>query len=480
MDLSALPHSPGVYLMKDHTGQILYVGKARDLSKRVSSYFFDKASHGAKISALVTSIHHIDYIPAASEREALIIEQGLIRRLQPYFNTMWRDDKSYPYVKLTWKEDYPRLFLTRRKIQDGSKYFGPYPNAGQVRRLLRNLWKQKFFPLRPCRYEFSEADPLPFAKAKQCLYYHTKECPAPCVGRISKPDYRLIAREADYFFRGRYKQLIGTWENEMKEASKATHYERAAQLRDNLAALNHMEERVTVRQIDLQDVLNRVDRSRAITDLQKALDLKRPPMRIECFDISHIQGLETVASLVVFERGVPKKEDYRKFKIKTVTGIDDFASMGEVVGRRYRRLRKEQRPLPDLILIDGGKGQLSAAGEAMPQAFPSHPPPWGGRRGGGGPAVDTSPHPSLPPPHHYVLAGPPKPEWRKGGKGKCPIPMAALAKREEELFLPDRTEPVRLASDSAALHLVQYVRNEAHRFAITFHRLRRAKHFLPR
>jgi len=463
MDLSALPHTPGVYLMKDRTGQILYIGKARDLSKRVSSYFFDKASHGVKISALVSTIHHIDYIPADSEREALIIEQGLIRRLQPHFNTMWRDDKSYPYVKLTWKEDFPRLFLTRRIIKDGSKYFGPYPNAGQVRRLLRSLWKQKFFPLRPCRYEFSESDPLPLAKAKQCLYYHTRECPAPCVGRISKPDYRLIAREAELFFRGRYKQLIGTWEKEMNEASKATHYERAAQLRDNLAALNHMEERVTVRQINLQDVLHRVDHSRAITELQRALGLKRPPIRIECFDISHIQGLETVASLVVFERGVPKKEDYRKFKIKTVRGIDDFASMGEVVGRRYRRLVAEGKMLPDLVLIDGGKGQLSAAAEAIKNVIP------GGRQ----PGI-----------HHPVNNMDGSPTEALGDdnskQARLPFALAALAKREEELFLPDRSDSVRLAADSPALHLVQYVRNEAHRFAITFHRLRRAKRFLPR
>ncbi len=444
MDLSSLPHSPGVYLMRDQSGEILYIGKARDLAKRVSSYFFDKAAHTIKINALVASIHHVDYVPAASEREALIMEQGLIRRLQPYFNSMWKDDKSYPYVKLT-NEDFPRIFLTRRVVKDGSKYFGPYPNVGQLRRLLRYLWKQKFFALRPCRYDFSEAKPLAPAKIKQCLYYHTRECPAPCAARISKADYGKIAVDTELFFRGRFKDLLSTWEQEMKEASVTQNYERAAQLRDNLNALHHMEERVTVRQIDLADVLNRVDRSRAITDLQKALDLKKPPVRIECFDISHIQGQETVASLVVFEKGLPKKSDYRKFKIKTVQGIDDFASMGEVVGRRYRRLRAEEQPMPDLILIDGGKGQLSAAQEALAEALAEAPKTTG--------------------------------EGRKQTRPP-PIPMAALAKREEELFLPSREEPIRLPADSAALHLVQYVRNEAHRFAITFHRLRRSKRFL--
>jgi excinuclease ABC subunit C len=447
MDLSSIPHSPGVYLMRDQSGHILYIGKARDLAKRVASYFMDRADHAAKIGALVSSIHHIDYLPAASEREALIIEQGLIRRLQPYFNTMWKDDKSYPYIKLTWKEDFPRLFLTRHKTPDGSRYYGPYPNAGQVRRLLRYLWKNKFFPLRPCRYDFSEAAPLPLVKAKQCLYYHTKECPAPCVGRISKEGYRQYAQEADLFFRGDRKKLVETWEHEMKEASKALQYERAAQIRDNLTTVSHMEERVTVRQIDLADVLHRVDRSRAMTELQKALGLKRPPLRIECFDISHTQGLETVASLVVFERGLPKKSDYRKFKIKTVQGIDDFASMAEVVGRRYRRLLAEDRPMPDLILIDGGKGQLSAAQEALYKAFVSTPPKGIGER---------------------------------RASGRLPtMPIAALAKREEELFVPGQSDPVRLPAESPALHLVQYVRNEAHRFAISFHRQRRGKHFLP-
>jgi excinuclease ABC subunit C len=432
MDLSMIPHSPGVYLMRDRQGHILYVGKARDLAKRVSSYFLESIEHPAKIAALVATINHIDYVPAASEREALIIEQKLIHRLQPHFNAMWKDDKSYPHVKLTWKEDFPRLFLSRKISKDGSKYFGPYPNVTPIRRLLRYIWKTHMFPLRPCDFKFSEKNPLPLEKAKQCLYYHTKECPAPCVGRISRHDYRAIAKGAETFFKRNYKALIETWKEELSAASKAQNYERAAVLRDNVEALEHMAERVTVRQIELSDLGERIDRSRAITELQSALFLKRPPIRVECFDISHFQGTDTVASLVVFERGEPKKEDYRRFKIRTVSGVDDFASMGEVVGRRYRRLRDEGKTLPDLILIDGGKGQLSAAQTAIRKE------------------LDSSRIP----------------------------PMAALAKQEEELFLPERGESVRLAKDSPALHLVQRVRDEAHRFAVTFHRLRRAKSFI--
>ncbi len=452
--------------MKDHTGQILYIGKALDLAKRVSSYFLDRLDRGPKIQALVQSINHIDYIPADSEREALIIEQGLIRELQPNFNTMWRDDKSFPFIKLTWAEDFPRLYLTRRTPKDGSKYFGPYPNVYSIRHLLRSLWRSKFFPLRLCRYEFSEAKPLPLVKAKQCLYYHTRECPAPCVGRISKTDYRQLAKEAELFFRGRYRPLLSEWEKDMKAASANQDYERAAKLRDNLAGLQHLEERVTVRQINVSDALNRVDHSRAITELQKTLGLKKPPLRVECFDISHFQGLETVASLVVFERGLPKKSDYRKFKIKTVQGIDDFASMGEVVGRRYRRLLNEGRPLPDLILIDGGKGQLGAAQQALYAAFASQ-----------GSSVKPSKNPDGLSAVPESTDRAPVPALTAGTRGK--IPMASLAKREEELFVPDRSESIRLSKDSPALHLVQHIRDEAHRFAITFHRQRRAKRFLP-
>lgn len=230
--------------MRDSTGTILYVGKALDLFKRVSSYFMDKAAHSAKISALVSCIQHVDYIPAESEREALIIEQQLIKKLQPAFNTMWRDDKSYPFLRITFGEDFPRMFLSRRVVKDGSRYYGPYPNVGRMKRLLRYLWKNRFFPLRPCRYDFSEAKPLPLEKAKQCLYYHTRECPAPCVGRIGKDDYRRIAEDAELFFKGNTAALESQWKLEMKDAAERRDYERAAQLRDNLAALTHMEERV--------------------------------------------------------------------------------------------------------------------------------------------------------------------------------------------------------------------------------------------
>lgn len=415
--------------MRDAAAQILYVGKANNLLKRVSSYFQGKPLHGIKIYALVPLVRHIDYIPTASEREALIVERRLIQQLQPVYNTLWKDDKSFPYLKLTWKEDYPRLFLTRKHLKDGGVYFGPYPNVQRVKGLLRYIWRQRWFPLRPCRYEFSEEKPLAPQKIKQCLYYHTKECPAPCAGRISKPEYRAIAQQVRDFFDGDYRKLIDGWQSEMKSAAKSHHFEQAAQLRDNLQALQHMEQRVTLREIEPQQADLRIERSRALSDLQNALALPKPPIRIECFDISHFQGAETVASMVVFEGGYPLKSDYRKFKIKTVPGIDDFASMREVVGRRYKRLLQEKRSLPDLILIDGGKGQLQAALDALKLLFP---------------------------------------------KGNHP-PIASLAKQEEEIFIPSQSESIRLSHESPSLHVLQHIRDEAHRFAITFHRSRRSK-----
>src|SRR5258708_11527692 len=229
---------------------------------------------------------------------------------------MWRDDKSYPYVKITLNEDCPEIYLTRKKVRDGASYFGPFTNVRPIRNLVRHLWNKRVFALRPGRTDFGSKNSRSPDEIKQC---------------------RRIAHEIELFFRGRYKPLLKQWEKEMRQASAQRDYERAAVLRDHLQALEHLQERVTVRQIDPSEVASHVDRSRAITDLQNALDLTTPPIRIECFDISHIQWMETVASLVVFERGVPKKDDYRKFIIRTVQGVDDFASMAEVVGRPYRR-----------------------------------------------------------------------------------------------------------------------------------------------
>lgn len=433
--------------MRDNQAKIVYVGKAKDLRKRVASYFRNRAL-APKLVSLLSIVQQIDYIPTDSERESLLLEQKLIRRLQPLYNTMWRDDKSYPYLKLTWNEDYPRLILTRQKKTDGGKYFGPYPNVSIIRKLLRKLWRKKIFPLRPCKYAFNQKElsregglkvsqPALYKKVQSCIYLHTGECPAPCVGRISQNDYRKIADKAELFFRGKTQPLRTELDHEMKTAAKKLDYEKAAQIRDQLSALAHISEKVILKKINEEAIAEQMQTSRGITELQERLRLPAPPMRIEAFDISNIQGTDAVGSLVVFEKGVPKKSEYRKFKIKTVTGQDDFSMMAEVVDRRYRRVLEEGKKVPNLVLVDGGKGQLSAAVKAL-----------------------------------QTLS--------KENKSNAllQMPVAALAKEQEEIFLPQQAEPIRLPQDSPALHILQWIRDEAHRFAITFHRQRRRKEAL--
>lgn len=447
MDLSHLPHAPGVYLMRDNQARIIYIGKAKDLKKRVSSYFQKKGVH-PKLVSLLSFVQQIDYISTSSERASLILEQKLIHRFQPLYNTMWRDDKSYPYVKLTLNEDYPRLILTRQKVQDGARYFGPYPDVKVIKSLLRTLWRKKLFPLRPCNFPFLEKDitstgglhsnqPALYKKVKSCIYLHTGECPAPCVGRILKQDYDKIVHAALLFFQGKQGHLRLKLGKEMKIASDNLDFERAAQLRDQLFALSHISERVIVKEVDENTVVGQMQISRALTEIQGKLNLPRPPIRIEAFDISNIQGTEPVGSLAVFENGKPLKSAYRKFKIKTVKGQDDFAMMEEIVMRRYRRILQEDRKLPDLIVIDGGKGQLNAALNAFQSLEKS--------------GMNLS---------HSILS------------------VCALAKQNEEIFIPNQDEPIRLPKDSPALHILQSIRDEAHRFAVTFHRQKRRKSFL--
>ncbi len=431
---SHLPHSPGVYLMRDLRGEVIYIGKALDLAKRVGNYFQTGRPVDLKTRTLVPLIRKIDYIACASERDALLLERKLIRRDKPFFNSMWKDDKSYPFVKLTMNEDFPRLLWTRKKVRDGALYFGPYPKVSMVRSLLRYLWTRRLFPLRPCRYDFSEANPLEPRKISGCLYYHTRACPAPCAGpargRVSKGDYRRIARRAAYFFEGQFGRLRREFASEMGRASKVLDYEHAAQLRDNLRALEHMSERVLLSEIREEDLGRRLAGTRGVTALQEALGLARPPVHIEAFDISHLQGRHTVGSMVCFVDGVPHKDHYRRFKIRTVAGIDDFRSMREVVARRYGALKEDGQPLPDLVLIDGGKGQLGMAVQALEEVG-------------------------------------------------VQIPLASLAKREEEVFVPGREEPLGLAQDSPALLLLEHLRDEAHRFGVTYNRLLRTKGLFP-
>lgn len=423
-----LPHAPGVYLFRDAAGGVLYVGKAKDLAKRVAQHFDPKRSD-PKTQEFLPLTRNVDYLLCSSEREALVVEDKLIKRYQPFFNVDLRDDKTYPWIKLTIKEDFPRMLWTRKKVRDGSLYFGPYPKVTLTRALIRYLFRSRIITLRPCAFEFSIAKPLAPKKIQGCLHYHTRECPAPCAGRISPAAYRALAQRAALFLEGQYSRLEKGLTSEMQKASKALQYERAGEFRDSLKGLRHMKERVRVRAVAGKELEHKLEGSRAVTALQRALGLARPPVHIEGADISHLYGKQTVGSFVCMVGGDAHKDHYRRFKVRTVAGIDDFASMREVVGRRLLGLKKAGSPLPDLLLIDGGKGQLAAALDAMKDA---------------------------------------------GVK----VPAVGLAKREEELFVPGRGEPIVLDRADPALRMVQRLRDEAHRFAVTYHRLLRGKKFL--
>lgn len=421
---SHIPHATGVYIMRDSAWAILYIGKALDLSKRVAQYF-NPAKNDLKTTLLAPLIRKIDYITCASEREALLLERRLIRRHQPFFNSMWKDDKSYPYLKVTMGEDFPRMFMIRVRRKDKGAYFGPYPKVTPIKGLLRYLWRQKYFPLRPCRWDFSIKKPLEKRKIRACLYYHTKECPAPCAGRITPESYRRIADNACLFFKGDYVRLKSQFQRQMREASRRLDFEAAAQLRDNIQALSQMGERVRIRAVTVSEAEG-LAASRSVSDLQEALSLAKPPFHIECFDISHFSGKQTAASMVCFQGGSPHRDHYRKFRIREVPGIDDFKAIREVVRRRYRRLAASGEPLPDLILIDGGKGQLAGAVSVLNEL---------------------------------------------GLK----VPLASLAKRLDEVFVPGEKRSVLLGRDRPALRLLQRLRDEAHRFAAGYHRHLRSK-----
>lgn len=419
--LAEIPKLSGVYIMRDGIGDIIYIGKAVNLKNRISSYFH--ADGDSKAASIITAMRKIDYILCASESEALIVERQLINRIKPYFNSMWKDDKSYPYIKIT-KEDFPRLLITRKKLKDGGLYFGPYPRAYHIKKLAR--WLSKLFKMRPCRLEFG-ADSLPDEKkVKSCIYLHTGMCPGPCLGRISPSRYKRAAREAEFFLSGKFRKLESQWESRMYEFSSKMEFEQAKEARDRLFAIRSMGERVMIKEITLEDIEKSVERSDSINELKQALGLKCMPAVIEGFDNSNMQGAAAVSSMVRFTNGLPDKKNYRRFRVKTVTGADDFATMREVVFRRYSGLIRKNEKMPDLVLIDGGKGQLQAAKSALDEL-------------------------------------------------QLQLPVISLAERNEEIYMPHKDRPLVLSRHSPALRLLQSIRDESHRFAINYHRKLREK-----
>ena len=534
--LKLLPDSPGVYIMKDDHGKIIYVGKAIVLKNRVRQYFQSSRNHTPKVRAMVSHIADFETIMTANEVESLILEANLIKKHRPRYNIRLKDDKSYPYVKVTVQEDFPRVFITRRVLRDGARYFGPYTNVTALRDSLKLL--RRLFPLRTCRT-------MP---ERPCLEYHIKRCLAPCVGKVEAEDYRAMICAVLLFLEGRTDDVERELEQRMNAAAEAYHFETAARLRDQLSAVRTAAERQNIvtgagdqdavgmarsaagvcvqiffirggkmigrehfllrgseeesdadilrafleqyynqatfvpREVLLPCAIDAAAQATieawlaarkgggkvalltpqrgtkhdivqmatgnaakfladeearrslldeqtlgAVEELGRYLGLKHPPRRMECFDISHNQGQETVASMVVFEDGAPKKSDYRRFKIRSTEGKpDDFLSMREVTTRRYVGLPEEE--LPDLIIIDGGKGQLSSALEIIRHAA-----------------------------------------------GHKDVPVVGLAKQFELVFTEGNSEPVELPRRSQALYLIQRIRDEAHRFAITFHRKLRGK-----
>ncbi len=552
--LKILPSRPGVYLYRDGDGKILYVGKAVSLKSRVRSYFQPRAQLPPKTRIMMDKVADLDYIVTDSEVEALILEQNLIKEHRPHYNVLLKDDKSYPYLKVTLGDNFPRVTITRRRIKDGSRYFGPYTRVGAVNETLRLL--KKLFPFRSCKKKEPET------RERPCLNHHIERCLGPCCGLVDREKYRAMIQEVCLFLEGRQEDLVRQLTARMEEAAEKLEFEQAARFRDQIQAVREVVEKqkiisggfedqdvaalaetfdeacvmqffirggkligrehfmlkgteglsrpeimtafikqyynaadlipgeilisedtgeekaviekwlsgkrgakvslktprrgekkklvelaaqnalLTLEQVRLDRAVRRDDIAGALAELARGLGLERPPRRLECYDISNTQGAESVASMVVFEEGKPARDQYRRFKIRTVEGPDDFASMQEVLRRRFTRAVEERdllntgrlsgrearfHQLPDLVIVDGGKGQLSAARHVM----------------------------------HEL--------------GFSRIPAFGLAKEEENLFAEGQSDPIVLPAGSRALYLLQRLRDEAHRFALAYHRNLRGK-----
>ncbi len=424
--LGSLPSSPGCYLYKDAEGRVIYVGKAKNLKKRVSSYFQDKAGHPARTLRLVQEVCDLELIELDSEVEALLTENQLIKDLQPRFNVKLKDDKTFPLIAIT-REEFPKVFCTRDRDLPGVDFVGPFTSATELYRAFNFL--QRVFRFRVCDLDIREADPIR-RHFKPCLNWHIKRCSAPCTLAIGRPDYLDDVRALRAFLSGRGKaEVIGSLTERMKRAAADLRFEDAGRCRDQLQAIDRLKQRGNLKDYDEPDAPV-IDLSAGMRSLQEHFGLVQPPKVIEGFDIAHLMGTHVVASEVQFVSGVPNKDGYRRFKVQGEDGSgdpgnNDFAAMREVVGRRYRRLRDEGAAFPDLVLIDGGHVQLKMATDVLAEAGITLPL------------------------------------------------IVSLAKREETICRTDGSE-LRLGRRDPGLKLLQYVRDEAHRFC------RRYLHLLQR
>lgn len=416
--VKGFPDKPGVYLMRDENGEIIYIGKAKSLKKRVSSYFRHEHFASPRLEKLVDTIRDISTMRTESEIEALILENRLIKLYQPFFNVDLKMNERYAYIKIT-AEKYPRIIVTRVKMADGARYIGPYVRVQEVRALLRLV--ERYLPLRSCGGEEPKAQ-----GGRHCMKHSLGRCLAPCCGLCTENEYRDRAADVALLLQGHGAELIERLRKRMDSAAREMLFEEAARLRDTIRAIW----RVSRQQHTMPDIPSGEENFfEILNSMQRAFELPILPWRIDGFDISHSAGNFTVGVAVVFEQGYPNPSLYRKFNIKTVEGIDDFRSMKETLTRRYSRCLEGQEPLPQLILIDGGPVQLEFAIQALDELNIHN------------------------------------------------IPIISLAKEFEEVYLPNRKEPIRLDHTDPVLRLLQHVRDESHRFAITSHRTRRGKSF---
>jgi len=417
------PTTSGVYLMKDMKGRVIYVGKAKNLRNRTGHYFTQAAVDDRRTCDLVKLIADIDFIATDSDVDALLMEARLVKDIQPRFNVDLKDDKSFPYLQIRVREDFPRVEFTRTPRRRGVKLYGPFTSAKSLRFAINVL--QRVFKFRTCTLDIKESDPR-WRWFRPCILHSIHQCTAPCNFRVTKEDYRKQIRGLRMVLAGKKAKLIAEMEKEMREASAALQYEKAARLRDEIDALQNLGRRGDVDK-DVQPEVFFIEPKKGLVGLRKVLGLPQIPRSIEGIDIAHLGGNETVASLVTFIDGLPFKPSYRRYRIRSVEGVDDFAAIREVVTRRFRRKANDEGVFPDILLIDGGKGQLNAAQEAFRMI------------------------------------------------GREPPALISLAKREEEIFRPGDSEPLQLGRHAAALRLLQYVRDEAHRFAQHYHHILRRK-----
>ncbi|GJQ28872.1 MAG: UvrABC system protein C [Phycisphaerae bacterium] len=425
----ALPKEPGVYLMKDAKGVVLYVGKALVLPERVSSYFVPSADLGLQKGRLLDHVHSVEIIPCESEWEALLTENRLIKDLRPRFNVRLTDDKTFPYLAVTVREAFPRVVVTRAPASvefKGARVFGPFVSAGALRQAVQML--QRVFKFRTCHLDIVPGD-AKNARFRPCLLYSIGQCTAPCADKIGKEAYRADIDRFVRFLGSKRSEMLRTLREEMDQASTAQRFEQAASIRDQIRAIEKLDERA--RRADRwqpETEATILEPAKALRSLQKTLGLEEPIRCVECIDIAHLKGGETVGSKVCFIDGRPFKDEYRRYKIQTVEGgNDDYASIREVVSRRYREAGDGQELFPDVIVIDGGLGQLHAALEVF----------------------------------ELLAVKPPM--------------VISLAKKEELIYVQRRGEPIRLPRTNPGLRLVQAIRDEAHRFAQHYHHVLRRK-----